>query len=747
MNNNKKTTTTNNNNNGTSSSSQHHDDSLDSFLTTIESKLRGPFSSLDLAKAVTTTALRTTMRRSSQLGAISGNKQGDSNNDRDPAKEYLQNLSSVLKRTNKVIQCRMLIGLLGLNDIKKNNDSSSNNNGATAQQQQQQQYLTPEILHILHKTQVDGDYEDWVRTTSGLIEGVMFRTQNNNNNSNTRESCRSEEATQIIVTTGTGVCNKVESQIKKSGQPYEKPQKKQKQKDRSSSEMDIDDDDNNNNNIGETTQKKAAAITNTTGNKRTRGFTIEKVIPSSSPKSSNTTKLKQAPSSMNGTVEKLKEEVVVPSADSLLPTPDDLNACFAPYRYRLISTPVLNMIIPEFDSNKNNNSNCHFQVNSDADILQIDLRLEAQRAKEHGTGVGGSGSSSKVSSATTANNNNSNNGKNNVNNNNPAKATTKGTFPPGFRPAKLVPTTTSSSAATATGSKRKAGAVSGSSNLFMPKKKKPTNLFNTTTKFRPQPVKTLLRRKGGGAQSLLKSSNTSGSGGAILSKLGGSTGSGVVGGGAAGSTTAAASNMRSRPGGMGTGRFSSNKRDAGRGGTKSSKMKMIDVDDVDILSKQRSTAGIGAKTKMSADKLRASKREQILKRGRTSAPLPPVVAAAAAAATKQKISPSPPRPTASAAAAAAPQNQQDTVLWQSLLRDKSNKMSEDDKARAERFFTTNQSERSGLTSSDGGPVYKMKIHEQRGNDVSTGQEIKETFYLELDYNTGEQKQSRKIKRY
>jgi hypothetical protein len=74
-------------------------------------------------------------------------------------------------------------------------------------------------------------------------------------------------------------------------------------------------------------------------------------------------------------------------------------------------------------------------------------------------------------------------------------------------------------------------------------------------------------------------------------------------------------------------------------------------------------------------------------------------------------------------------------------------MSEDDKARAERFFTTNQSERSGLTSSDGGPVYKMKIHEQRGNDVSTGQEIKETFYLELDYNTGEQKQSRKIKRY
>ena len=729
MNNNKKTTS-NNNNNGTSSS-QHHDDSLDSFLTTIESKLRGPFSSLDLAKAVTTKALRTTMRRSSQLGAISGDN--NINNDRDPAKEYLQNLSSVLKRTNKVIQCRMLIGLLGLNDIKKKNDSSSNNNGSSDDNgnnndgalsaKLQQQYLTPEILHILHKTQVKADgYEEWVRATSGLIEGVMFRTQNNN--SNTRESCRSKEATQIIVTTGTGVCNKVESQIKQSGQPYEKPKKKQKQKqkDRSSSEMDIDDDDDDNNN-DETTQKEST--TTIASNKRTRGFTIEKVIPSSSSpaKSSNTTKLKQAPT--------------IPSSattDILLPTPDDLNACFAPYRYRLISTPLLNTIVPEFDKNKNNNSNCHFQVNSDADILQIDLRLEAQRAKEHGTGVGGSSSSSssnsKVSSATTASNNNSNgNGKNNVNLNNPAKAM-KGTLPPGFRPAKLVPTTSSSTSAA--GSKRKAGAVSGS----MPKKKKATSLFNTTTQYRPQSVKALLRRKGGGAQSLLKGSNTSGSGGAILSKLGGGTGSSGVGGGAAGSTTAAAS----RPGGMGTGRFSSNKRN--RGGMKSSKMKMIDVDDVDILTKQRSAAGVGAKTKMSADKLRASKREEILKRGRTSAPLPAV---AAATATKQKTSSSPPRPTVSAAA--APQNRQDTELWQSLLRDKSNKMSEDDKARAERFFTTNQSERSGLTSSDGGPVYKMKIHEQRGKDVSTGQEIKETFYLELDYKTGEQKQSRKIKRY
>ena len=41
----------------------------------------------------------------------------------------------------------------------------------------------------------------------------------------------------------------------------------------------------------------------------------------------------------------------------------------------------------------------------------------------------------------------------------------------------------------------------------------------------------------------------------------------------------------------------------------------------------------------------------------------------------------------------------------------------------------------------------MKLHEQRSNDPTNGQAIKETFYLELDYSTFTSKQSKKVKRY
>merc|ERR1712238_264939 len=145
--------------------------------------------------------------------------------------------------------------------------------------------------------------------------------------------------------------------------------------------------------------------------------------------------MKQAPM-LNGIK---NEQQKVPRSDLLPPTPD-LNAAFAPYRYRLISTPVLNTIVPAFDIHKNNkNSNCHFQVNSDADILKVDLQLEAQRAKDHGAGVGGSAKASSTMVKNDNNNNNNNDAKNNTN----SLKSSKRIFPPGFRAAKVVPTTTS----------------------------------------------------------------------------------------------------------------------------------------------------------------------------------------------------------------------------------------------------------------------------------------------------------------
>lgn len=79
--------------------------------------------------------------------------------------------------------------------------------------------------------------------------------------------------------------------------------------------------------------------------------------------------------------------------------------------------------------------------------------------------------------------------------------------------------------------------------------------------------------------------------------------------------------------------------------------------------------------------------------------------------------------------------------WQVILKERSNKLSEEDRLRVQQFF----SHRYNPTPEQ--PVYKMKLHEERTQDPSTGQAMKETYYLELDYNSFTSKQSKKTKRY
>jgi hypothetical protein len=137
---------------------------LDAFLTGVESKLRGPFSSLDLAKAVSNTALR---------GSLT-------------PKEYIHMISQVIGRTDKVIQSRMLVGLLGL-------DPSAD--------------LNVEIYKVLQQTQEAPLNEEWVRTVSGLIQGIMFHEDSESS----RESCRGEEAKILLSKTCSEICKQVQA--------------------------------------------------------------------------------------------------------------------------------------------------------------------------------------------------------------------------------------------------------------------------------------------------------------------------------------------------------------------------------------------------------------------------------------------------------------------------------------------------------------------------------------------------------
>jgi hypothetical protein len=86
-------------------------------------------------------------------------------------------------------------------------------------------------------------------------------------------------------------------------------------------------------------------------------------------------------------------------------------------------------------------------------------------------------------------------------------------------------------------------------------------------------------------------------------------------------------------------------------------------------------------------------------------------------------------------------DENDDEEWKVLLKERSNKLSEEDRVRVQQFFEAHHNPTPAQ------PVYKMKLHEQRTNDPKTGQAIKETFYLELDYSTFTSKQSKKVKRY
>ena len=113
----------------------------DAFLTQIESKLRGPFTSMDFAKAV-----------------ASGST---------ASSEYLSSVLSVLPRAEKVTQLRILIGILGL---------------------EPSELLDDEIDRIVTTTQNAPLYEEWVRVISGIVEEILFRRDSDTIVKN--EACR-----------------------------------------------------------------------------------------------------------------------------------------------------------------------------------------------------------------------------------------------------------------------------------------------------------------------------------------------------------------------------------------------------------------------------------------------------------------------------------------------------------------------------------------------------------------------------
>jgi len=120
----------------------HHD--LDVFLTGVESKLRAPFSSLEISRAITTAP---------------------------SSREYLETVGKVLPRMDKVVQLRLLIGLLGVEPSDDTDDS---------------------IYDLLTQAQDKTLFEDWTRVAAGLVQGILF-------SGDTGERDVGKEATEVLI--------------------------------------------------------------------------------------------------------------------------------------------------------------------------------------------------------------------------------------------------------------------------------------------------------------------------------------------------------------------------------------------------------------------------------------------------------------------------------------------------------------------------------------------------------------------
>ena len=75
-----------------------------------------------------------------------------------------------------------------------------------------------------------------------------------------------------------------------------------------------------------------------------------------------------------------------------------------------------------------------------------------------------------------------------------------------------------------------------------------------------------------------------------------------------------------------------------------------------------------------------------------------------------------------------------------LLLEKSNKLTEENRFRIKQFWIDRFNPTPDI------PVYRMKLHEEKILDPDTGTTVKETDYLELDYNTFSYKKLRKTKK-
>eukprot|EP00956_Cyclotella_meneghiniana_P028196 scaffold64965_cov79-Cyclotella_meneghiniana.AAC.14 len=362
------------------------------------------------------------------------------------------------------------------------------------------------------------------------------------------------------------------------------------------------------------------------------------------------------------------------------------DACptFIPYRYSLLPAETIKTIVPDVDMNN------HFTANMDASLFKVDAEVEEKRAEEEGKEL------QLQIQRNVAPSNTVTSGKGST-------ASTTG----GRGPIDAIP----------------AGRMRG-------------RFSNTAGRGGDRGSSLFLKASGGHAAAAGRM-NVAGRSGS-LGRLGGRSGtagrlSGAAGRGRATALVGQTAVHRRAP-------VRSMLNSSSRGGSDASKMKMIDVTEVQGLTRaQNEREKLAGMTK-------AERRKKLLEdaaasglRNNKKARVDTSITANSNSSVEQN--------GATEANSLHQQNdsQQQTNELGSLL-EKSNKLSSEDRIAIHEFFSNRASINPHPEGDATGDLWKVKLNEERTTDPTTGENVKETLYLELDYRTRLHKKTKKIKR-
>ena len=356
---------------------------------------------------------------------------------------------------------------------------------------------------------------------------------------------------------------------------------------------------------------------------------------------------------------------------------------FAPMRYSLLSADTIRSVLPEADNN------LHFKANMEASIFKVDAEIEEKRAEEESKET----NIQKRTNLTSV--------KSNISSDN---ASAVGRRPVNGNPAASNGTGNRADLAMLTGRGGRGRFANGVGRGGRGGRDSGASLF--------RPSNGLAGRgsRGRGVPPAGRSGT--------LSRLAGT-----------GRATAAAGKAPLARRVPGSKQALLNSSARGTGGD-SSKMKMIDVSEVQGLNRaqrEQLTTKEARKRKLMED----AKASGLRKEKKVS--VPTAIKGGNGGATT----------------GATTNNNGTQSSWESLL-EKSNKLSDDDRQNIRQFFEqrtlnpTSQLVRPEGTDESG--VWRCKLNEDKTTDPQSGELVKETLYLDLDFNTLGYKKTRKIKK-